>query len=49
MLSLMALQAQQTEAGYAERAKESIAANALWVERHSGDVCAWAQAQLARR
>ena len=43
------LQAQQQEAGYADRAKESIRTNAKWVERHSKDVCAWVQQRLQRR
>ncbi|GAB4816290.1 hypothetical protein N2152v2_003336 [Parachlorella kessleri] len=41
--------AQQQEAGYADRAKESIRANTKWVERHSRDVCAWVQQRLQRR
>eukprot|EP00887_Chlorella_sp_A99_P003256 scaffold9.g3256.t1 len=31
--------------GFAERAKESIAANARWVERHATQVCEWVAAQ----
>jgi hypothetical protein len=39
--------AQLGDAGWAHaaRAKESIEANAAWVERHGGDVCAWVAAQ----
>ena len=41
--------AQLGDAGWAHaaRAKESIAANAAWVERHGEDLCAWVAAQAA--
>jgi hypothetical protein len=32
---------------YADRAKESIEANAAWVARHGEDVCRWVAAQAA--
>ncbi|KAL4447646.1 hypothetical protein ABPG75_004865 [Micractinium tetrahymenae] len=37
----------QSDPGYAARAKESIEANARWVEMHGSTACAWMEAQQA--
>lgn len=39
---------QQSEPGYAERAKESIEAHVTWVEKHGDAVCDWVTAELAK-
>ncbi|KAL4530099.1 hypothetical protein Ndes2526B_g04856 [Nannochloris sp. 'desiccata'] len=39
---------QQSEPGYAERAKESIEAHVMWVEKHGDAVCDWVTAELAK-
>ncbi|KAI3429433.1 hypothetical protein D9Q98_005527 [Chlorella vulgaris] len=35
----------ELDLGYAARSKESIAANAAWLAKHSADACAWVRAQ----
>lgn len=35
----------QVDPGYAARAKESIAANARWLQQHGAPACAWVAAQ----
>lgn len=35
--------AQQSEAGYSERAKEAIMSNIRWIEEHGDDTCAWVE------
>jgi len=39
---------QQSETGYAERAKESIEAHVMWVEKHGDAVCEWVKTELAK-
>lgn len=38
-------QGKELDLGYAARSKESIAANAAWLAKHSADACAWVRAQ----
>jgi hypothetical protein len=39
---------QQSEPGYAQRAKESIAAHVHWVEKHGDAVCEWVTTELGK-
>lgn len=41
------LQGQKVDSGHAARAKESIAANARWLEQHGQQACAWIKSQAA--
>ncbi len=41
------LQGRQVDPGHAARAKESIAANARWLEQHGQQACTWIQPQAA--
>lgn len=40
-------QGRQVDPGHAARAKESIAANARWLEQHGQQACAWIKTQAA--
>jgi puromycin-sensitive aminopeptidase len=40
--------AQQSEPGYAQRAKESIQSHVLWLEKHGDAVCEWVTAELQK-
>jgi aminopeptidase N len=40
--------AQQSEPGYAERAKESIQAHVQWVEKHGEAVCNWVTTEIGK-
>ena len=46
VIKLRPLQDKQVDPGAAERAKESIGANALWLQQHGQEACGWVAAQL---